>query len=141
MVYCSAPTCRNSSSRNRDKVRFFIFPKDKSRRVAWARIVKPEIDWEPPYHAQLCQAHFEPSQFREKIVEHEKITLKKDALPSIFEPHPPKNNKRKNTPRDDHSYHSKNDEIVETIPSSSEYTIPESHEEAVLVQEINQQGL
>ncbi|XP_064457356.1 peroxynitrite isomerase THAP4-like isoform X1 [Ornithodoros turicata] len=80
MGCCSAVACANS---DRKGFRMFRFPSDSHRRRLWLAKTKRGGDWEPTVKSQLCEAHFEDSQFEQHRADGWK-KLKPNAVPTLF---------------------------------------------------------
>ncbi|KAK8766416.1 hypothetical protein V5799_006803 [Amblyomma americanum] len=78
---CCAVGCSNHS---KNGVRLFQFPRDPERRRIWCLRISRAY-WVPSARAELCEAHFEPSQFEQHRADGWK-RLKLTAVPSLF-PH------------------------------------------------------
>jgi len=85
MGACTAPNCSNSRKNN---VKLFRFPKDKVRREKWLQNCRRD-KWTPTAHSELCEVHFEKSQF-ELNCQDGIIKLKPNSIPTLFKvPNPP----------------------------------------------------
>lgn len=79
MGCCCAVGCSN---RNTKGFRLFKLPKEKNRRLLWIRNIR-RSKWIPTDRSELCEAHFEPSQFEQGRQDGWK-KLKANAIPTIF---------------------------------------------------------
>ncbi|XP_064483140.1 peroxynitrite isomerase THAP4-like [Ornithodoros turicata] len=77
---CVAAKCKNSSAKG---YRVFRFPRDSKRRNIWIANVNRGGGWEPTPHSQLCEAHFEDSQFENNRADGRR-KLKSSAVPTKF---------------------------------------------------------
>lgn len=76
MPGCSALGCNNRSEKGHIMK---CFPRNPILRNIWKKKVG-RTNWEPSNNSFLCHVHFDDSQF----VTSEKIKLKKNAIPTIF---------------------------------------------------------
>ncbi|XP_031147422.1 THAP domain-containing protein 2-like [Sander lucioperca] len=83
MSCCVAHMCSNRQVSS-SGLSFFRFPiNDKDRLQQWIHNLKRK-SWTPNKHSRLCSIHFTQDSF---IVGRERVTLKPDAVPTIFYPH------------------------------------------------------
>ena len=105
MVGCCAYNCSNNSSRlnkleTGEKPSFDKFPQGQSVRNRWIQQLRLENFVLKP-HSRLCQAHFTPECYVRNPetllslgLEGERLTLKPDAVPTIFNRGSPKGKKQ-----------------------------------------------
>ena len=93
MVYCVAYNCKNGSFKNQpngERVAFFAFPEKNALRKIWIGKIKRK-NWKPSKGSKLCSKHFEDKCFEQNMAVFRslgwtagRLTLKKDAIPTIF---------------------------------------------------------
>ncbi|CAI6373146.1 unnamed protein product [Macrosiphum euphorbiae] len=76
---CTAVNCSNSRTKG---FRLFRFPKDESRRKIWLQNCLRD-QWVPTNSSELCEIHFEESQFEQHRQDGIK-KLKPNAIPTLF---------------------------------------------------------
>ncbi|XP_064484249.1 THAP domain-containing protein 5-like [Ornithodoros turicata] len=72
----------NCCSHNQKGIRLFKFPQDRERRSKWVKNMN-RPDWRPRPRSELCERHFEPSQFEDKRQDGWR-KLKSTAVPTLF---------------------------------------------------------
>ena len=82
MVFCSFPSCKNSSDASDSGISFFGFPKDQTLRTKWVEQILsncPEFD--SSGKCCLCSAHFEKDYLERR---EDRTLLKKGGIPTLF---------------------------------------------------------
>lgn len=93
MVYCAAFGCNNDSRSPPPGVSYFRFPRDDYFREQWLRKIS-RADLVLTKHSRLCSEHFTPDCFERDLKAEllglkPQVSLKPDAVPSIFSHRPP----------------------------------------------------
>ncbi|XP_064472593.1 uncharacterized protein LOC135387192 [Ornithodoros turicata] len=80
MGCCVAVNCTNSRAKG---FRMYRFPRDPKRKRIWEEKTKRGGGWRPNANSELCEAHFDDSQFESRRADGWR-KLKPNAVPTIF---------------------------------------------------------